>query len=119
VGIQFQRTTPEITAALDSLARHGCIKGKKPTGMPAGSTGRAVSARVQIPDLYSALGIAQSASDEQVQQAFRELARKYHPDVNKTPEAHLKFVELLKAYDVLKDADKRAAYDAARLKTAA
>jgi hypothetical protein len=109
IGVEFQRLTPELVAAVDSLARHGVIKGRKPTGRPAG-----VTVRMEVPNLYAMLGVEPSASDDQIQRAFREMARKYHPDLNKSAEAQTRFVELHKAYDLLKDADKRRAYDAAR-----
>ncbi len=63
-------------------------------------------------DYYKALGIERGASAEDVQRAYRALARKHHPDVNKEPGAEAKFKELTEAYEVLKDDKKRARYDA-------
>ena len=62
-------------------------------------------------DYYEVLGISRSASADEVKSAFRNLARQYHPDVNKAPDAEEKFKEINEAYGVLSDADKRAAYD--------
>jgi len=62
-------------------------------------------------DYYATLGVAKDASQEDIQKAYRKLARKYHPDVNKDPQAEVKFKELGEAYEVLKDADKRQKYD--------
>ncbi len=62
-------------------------------------------------DYYAVLGIARSASQDEIQKAYRKLARKYHPDVNSSPEAEDKFKEVGEAYEVLKDAEKRAKYD--------
>ena len=63
-------------------------------------------------DLYSILGVAKTATEAEVKSAYRKLARKYHPDVNKdNKEAELKFKEISAAYEVLKDKDKRKQYD--------
>jgi len=62
-------------------------------------------------DYYQALGISRTATAEEVKKAYRKLARKYHPDVSKEPNAEEKFKEVQEAYEVLKDAEKRAAYD--------
>lgn len=60
---------------------------------------------------YTILGVERSASQEDLQRAYRKLARKYHPDVNKEPGAEERFKELGEAYAVLKDEKKRALYD--------
>jgi molecular chaperone DnaJ len=62
-------------------------------------------------DYYEVLGIDRDASDEEIKKAFRRLAFKYHPDHNHDDEAGEKFKEINEAYEVLSDADKRAAYD--------
>ena len=62
-------------------------------------------------DYYSVLGVSKEAEAGDIQKAFRKLARKYHPDVNSTPEAEAKFKEINEAHEVLKDPEKRAKYD--------
>ncbi len=62
-------------------------------------------------DYYATLGVKKDASQEEIQKAYRKLARKYHPDVNKDPKAEIKFKEMGEAYEVLKDPDKRQKYD--------
>ena len=62
-------------------------------------------------DYYETLGIKRDASDAEIKSAYRKLARKYHPDVNKTKEAEEKFKDINEAYEVLGDKQKRQRYD--------
>jgi curved DNA-binding protein len=66
---------------------------------------------MEYKDYYAILGIKRDASQDEVKRAYRKLARKYHPDVNKDPDAESKFKDVGEAYEVLKDPEKRAAYD--------
>jgi curved DNA-binding protein len=66
---------------------------------------------VKFQDYYQTLEVSRTASQEEISKAFRKLARKYHPDVNKDPSAESKFKQLNEAYEVLKDPEKRARYD--------
>ena len=66
---------------------------------------------MEYKDYYATLGVAKNATQDEIQRAYRKLARKYHPDVNKAPGAEEKFKEVGEAYEVLKDPGKRTKYD--------
>ncbi len=66
---------------------------------------------MEYKDYYKTLGIKKDATQKEVQAAYRKLARKWHPDVNKKPDAEEKFKEINEAYEVLKDPEKRKRYD--------
>ncbi|KAA6186601.1 DnaJ domain-containing protein [Thiohalocapsa marina] len=67
---------------------------------------------MEYKDYYKILGVARDASADEIKRAYRKLARKYHPDVSKEPDAETRFKEVNEANEVLKDPDKRAQYDA-------
>jgi curved DNA-binding protein len=67
---------------------------------------------MEFKDYYSALGIDRTASEDEVRKAYRKLARKYHPDVSKEADAEKRMRDINEANDVLRDKEKRAAYDA-------
>jgi curved DNA-binding protein len=68
---------------------------------------------MQFRDYYQTLGVARDATPEDIKRAYRKLARKYHPDVSKERDAEARFKEIGEASEVLRDPEKRAAYDAA------
>lgn len=66
---------------------------------------------MQYKDYYEVMGVPRTAAADEIKRAYRKLARKYHPDVSKEADAEARFKELGEAYEVLKDPEKRAAYD--------
>ncbi len=66
---------------------------------------------MEYKDYYETMGVAREATQDEIKRAYRKLARKYHPDVSKEADADARFKELGEAYEVLKDPEKRAAYD--------
>ena len=66
---------------------------------------------MEFKDYYKVMGVARDASQDEIKRAYRKLARKYHPDVSKETDAEDRFKEVGEAYEVLKDPEKRLAYD--------
>ena len=66
---------------------------------------------MEFRDYYDILEVTREASADEIKRAYRKMARKFHPDISKEPNAEERFKQVGEAYEVLKDAEKRAAYD--------
>ena len=66
---------------------------------------------MEFKDYYRVLGVERDASDDEIKKAFRKLARKHHPDISKASDAQVRMQEINEAYEVLRDKERRAAYD--------
>ncbi len=66
---------------------------------------------MQYTDYYEVLGVKRDADQEEIKRAYRKLARKYHPDVSTATDNAVRFNQIGEAWEVLKDPEKRAAYD--------
>ena len=66
---------------------------------------------MRFKDYYETMGVARDAAPDEIKRSYRRLARKFHPDVSEEPDAEERFKEVQEAYEVLKDPEKRAAYD--------
>ncbi len=67
---------------------------------------------MEFKDYYKSLGVERTATQDEIKRAYRKLARKHHPDLNKAPEAEARFKEVAEAHEALIDPERRAAYDA-------
>lgn len=111
LGLEFSELPNEEGETLDRLARTGIGRATTPTADRAEQL-RKLAQTLKGPDYYSILGVSPRASTDDLQKAFRKLARQYHPDLNKAPDAERKFCEINKAHEVLCDPARRAEYDA-------
>lgn len=112
IGLKFVNTSPNVTAAIESLVKFGFIcpdaveaERPKPKARPK------LRVTVDLPDYYAALGVTPDADADQVHAAYRQLARQYHPDVNKEPDAESRFIGICEAHKVLSDPRQRRTYD--------
>lgn len=128
IGVRWLDASPIHVELLLQLARYGfvnieetrgdAIPGMNGSGHSNGSarpstngSTTANSAAPVVEDLYKVLSVARTSTPEQIHAAFRALARKLHPDVNKEAGAQERFTEVNKAYGVLRDAETRRRYD--------
>jgi hypothetical protein len=105
VGVEFVKVDQPIRDAIVRLA----VQGKLGYSSSEGPT--ACQIDVDIPNLYSMLGVVHCASPDEIKFAYRKECRRWHPDVNDSSEAAQRFDEISKAYSVLKVPELRARYD--------
>ncbi len=109
VALEFVGLGEEETVALENLIRHG----KRRAGVfNNDERRRKMVEALRMPDYYRLLGVGPNATIEEVQRAYRELARKYHPDVCKEEGAQERFCLINDAHSTLAVAESRATYDA-------
>lgn len=128
MGLEFVDVDRRKQVAVERLAKYGCLTvpggERDEASRPAAACGGAAT-RVQPPrprmtasfheqDHYRLLQIQPDADEETIRLAFRTLAKRMHPDRNPAPDARLRFAALKQAYDVLRDPQRRATYDARR-----
>ena len=122
MGLRFVNIKKSLMAAVESLGMFGYIdleavakRKKQKYGDPyAAREKHRIKASVEFPDYYAILEVQDSATSDDIQKAFRSLARIHHPDVSKTDADAQKFLQISEAYEVLHDPAKRKTYDALR-----
>lgn len=111
IAMEFVGMTEEERTALENLARHGK---RRASGVFISEEKREkLIEALRMPDYYQVLGVSQQTSVEEIHKAYRELARKYHPDVCREQGAQERFCLINDAHDTLAKPEKRVAYDAA------
>lgn len=109
VAFDFMDMRPQLANSIHSLAQFGFVP--RTETVDATRLPPVNPAPKELPDHYGVLGLTQSATAEQIHEAYRVRARQYHPDVNRSPEAATIFDALTKAYRALRDAESRQSYD--------
>ena len=121
MGVHFVNVKASLKAAIESIGMYGFVdldraaqaKQRKYGGSSSGAS-PAVRATANLPDYYKILELGADAGDKEIQLAFRNLARKFHPDVAPGKEASRKFIEITQAYEVLRDPEAKKSYDRRR-----
>lgn len=130
IGIEFINVKRSISAALDMLGRFGFLTVGDNTadltaaaGAPSADDSRnkskgknrnkrqRVRVSVDVPDYYSILSVDPEATEDEIRNAFRALARKHHPDVSADPKSAQQFIQIHEAYEILRDPEQRKTYD--------
>lgn len=121
IGVRFVNVSRATAAALHSLALFGFVTpdaepppGFAGPGAPRGAHApprRPTLAVASLPDYYAALGLQRDATPDEIQAAYRRLARRWHPDVCKEPDAEPRFRAITQAYEALHDPEARMSYD--------
>lgn len=110
-GVQFVIDKPGLDKVLAHFAEHGFVPKDGFKGSKTQTPKQPMAVNVQVPDLYAMLGLKFGASDEDIHGAYRDLAKKLHPDANPNGDTMDQFSAVTKAYSVLKDATLKKQYD--------
>lgn len=117
-GVRFLNVDAPLKERLEHIGRYGFDNGPVPESLEDRAR-RKVLAAVEIEDLYPILGVSPDAGDSEIAQAYRNLVRRWHPDVCKEPEAEEQLSRVTKAYKILRDRELRRRYDDMRAGAAA
>jgi hypothetical protein len=107
LGLKFLETSRSVAAAVESMARFGFVMADSTRRSRSGS----VNAKIKLPDYYGQLGLNFGATATEIKQAYRDMARRYHPDVCRDPDGPAKFTKITEAYEVLNDPRSKKSYD--------
>jgi hypothetical protein len=118
IGVAFVNPDQRVVHILTSVARFGFVP-KDGAVEEARRNNPALDTAAMNPassnrdpaGIYRLLGVSPDASESQINEAFRTMARQYHPDLNRAIDAQQQFIAIKQAYDVLRDADRRQRYD--------
>jgi hypothetical protein len=119
MGVEFVNVKRSVSVALDLLGRFGFLgvgsggDEPPPEHHPRKRKSK-VMASIDLPDYYAILEVAAGASDDEIRNAFRLQARKWHPDVSKDKGSENQFIQIHEAYEVLRDPNRRKQYDLKR-----
>jgi len=116
IGLKFVSNSPNVIKAIESLVKFGflcpdAVSQEKPQPTQKTKPKPKLRVSIDLPNYYSVLNVAKDADGQQVHTAYRKLARQYHPDTNKDPDAQSRFISICEAYKVLSDPDQRESYD--------
>ena len=111
IGLSFLHVSPGMAKAISTIAEFGFLPKETLENAGTNRKKKKMKASLNAPNYYKVLGVLPDASDEEIQQAYRTLARKYHPDVAKDEESSRKFMRISEAYQTLKDEERRALFD--------
>lgn len=119
MGIEFVNVKRSVSVALDLLGRFGFLgvgagAGGSEEAHPQEKKKAKVMASIALPDYYSALEVTADATDDEIRNAFRLMARRFHPDVAKDQGSEERFIQIHEAYEVLRDPSRRKQYDLRR-----
>ena len=109
-GLRFGTLSPSVESALGALAQLGYIPAKDENRPKTGAK-IDIQAKMRLPDYYRILGVARTASTDEIRHAYRDLARRYHPDVSEAKNAEEHFKRINESYRTLNNQKQREAYD--------